>query len=397
MGFSQGLSGLNAAASNLDVIGNNVANQSTVGFKSGTATFADVFASSRVGMGVQVTGVNQRFSTGSITTTSNELDMAIDGANGFFRLIDTDGSVVYSRNGQFYTDADNNIVNAQGQQLTGYPAGAVGADPVALSVPTGNIAPSATTTVTVSSLNLDSDATVITEDFDITDSSTYTYTTPTTVYDSLGNTHELRQYYAKTGEGTDTSTWSVYYVLDGDTSQIGTATLTFDSDGVLTSPTDPVELTFDVEPATDLAISFDYGDTTTQFAGDSTLNATQDGYATGQFSAVEVAADGTLYATYTNGQSQAFGVVVLASFNSTQGLQPVGGNAWTETADSGAPTLGQPGSNSLGTLVGQAVEASNVDVSEELVNMIIAQRTYQANAQTIKTQDNILQTLVTMR
>lgn len=394
MGFSQGLSGLNAAASNLDVIGNNVANQGTVGFKSGSATFADVFAGSRVGLGVQVTGVNQRFSVGNITTTSNELDMAISGANGFFRLVNTDGSVVYSRNGQFFKDNENRIVNAQGQQLTGYPAGAVGAAPIALSVPAGNVAPQATGAVTVQSLNLDADATAVTSNFDITDDSSYNFTVPTTVYDSLGSAHELRQYYAKTGDNT----WDVYYVLGGDTANVQSASLTFDSNGVLSDPTDPVELTFDVAPATQLAINFNYGNNlTTQFAGTSALEATQNGYASGQFSAVEIASNGTLYATYTNGQRQAFGIVALASFNSTQGLQPAGGNAWTETAASGAPTLGQPGNNGLGQLVGKAVEESNVDVSQELVNMIIAQRTYQANAQTIKTQDNVLQTLVTMR
>src|SRR5690606_22132815 len=145
MGFGQGLSGLNAASQNLDVIGNNIANSGTVGFKSGTATFADVYANSRVGLGVQVSGVNQRFTVGNVSITGNLFDMAIDGEKGLFRLLDGSGAVLYSRNGQFFADKDNYIVNAQGHRLTGYPAGGVGLNPVPLTVPAGNIPPQAST------------------------------------------------------------------------------------------------------------------------------------------------------------------------------------------------------------------------------------------------------------
>jgi flagellar hook protein FlgE len=399
MGFAQGLSGLNAASDNLDVIGNNVSNQSTVGYKSGTATFSDVFANSRIGQGVQVTGVTQNFTAGEVTSTGNELDMAIDGSNGFFRMEDTDGSVVYTRNGEFTKNSSNEIVNAQGQKLTGFPADSVGSDPVVLTVPTGTSAPSATKEVTVSSGTLDADAEVVTADFDSTDSSTYSSQTQTTVYDSMGTSHALSQYYVKTGD----TTWDVHYLLDGDASTAQTATLTFNSNGVLETvngePADTnstVDLSFDLTAASDLEISFDYGDRFTQYAGESSITASQDGYAMGQYSSIEIGSDGTLSAIYTNGQRESFGIVALASFSNPAGLQPEGGNAWSETADSGAPTLGQPGSNNLDSIIGQSTEASNVDVNEELVNLIIAQRAYQANAKTITAQDEILGTLVNM-
>lgn len=402
MGFSQGLSGLNAAASNLDVIGNNVANQGTVGFKSGSATFADVFAGSRVGLGVQVSGVNQRFTTGTISGTGNELDIAISGNNGFFRLLDTNGSVIYSRNGQFFKDASNNIVNIQGHQLTGYTAG-VGSDPVPLNIPAGSIDPLATGEAGLV-LNLDSRTPPIDADdfpFDSTNANTYSFIQPLTVYDSLGNSHQLVQHYIKRESEAGNSQWDVQYVLDGDAANAVSHRLSFTPEGRLLPATSAATLAFSgiggaASPADDLSIAIDYTGST-QFGNANTYAPLQNGYTAGQFTSVSVSGDGTLSANYSNGQSQPIGIVALASFNSMQGLQPRGGNAWTETTASGAATLGQPGNNGLGSLVGQSVEESNVDISRELVNMIIAQRTYQANAQTIKTQDNILQTLVTMR
>jgi flagellar hook protein FlgE len=149
-------------------------------------------------------------------------------------------------------------------------------------------------------------------------------------------------------------------------------------------------------PAAPLNITVGYADST-QFGGGFTQNFTQDGYATGEYTSMSIGTDGSIIANYTNGQTKAIGTLALADFNNLQGLHPVGGNGWAETAASGQPILGQPGSNGLATIKSQAVEKSNVDMSQALVNMIIAQRTYQANAQTIKTQDQILQTLITMR
>lgn len=160
MGFGQGLSGLNAAAQNLDVIGNNIANSGTVGFKSSTASFADVYASSRVGLGTKVAAITQRFTVGTVNGGGGEYDIAIDGAKGMFRVTDESGAIMYTRNGEFLVDKNNFIVNAQGYRLTGYPAGAIGANPVELQLPTANVAPKATTTATTVA-NLDANAKVI--------------------------------------------------------------------------------------------------------------------------------------------------------------------------------------------------------------------------------------------
>ncbi|MFJ1298804.1 flagellar hook protein FlgE [Pseudomonadota bacterium AL_CKDN230030165-1A_HGKHYDSX7] len=408
MGFGQGLSGLNAASQNLDVIGNNIANSGTVGFKSGSASFADVYASSRVGLGVKVSAINQRFTVGNISTTGGEYDIAIDGAKGFFRLLDPSGAVFYSRNGEFGIDRDFRIVNAQGFQLTGYPPGGVGAAPVGLTLPQGNIAPRATDAMTVQT-NLDANAPVIPAApvFNAADDSTYTTSVPYTVYDSLGNSHQMTQYFVKRAAVAGESVYDVYYQLDGQPMTVGAgaaanATFTFSSAGVMTGTT-PADMTINyatpggvTSPAAPLAITLNYAGTT-QFGSDFNPKMTQTGYASGEFSGITIGKDGSLEAKYTNGESQVIGTIALANFNNVQGLQPVGNNAWAETAESGQAVLGQPGTNGLATLAGQALEASNVDMSKELVNMIIAQRTYQANAQTIKTQDEVMQVLMNMR
>ncbi len=390
MGFGQGLSGLNAASQNLDVIGNNIANSGTVGFKSGTATFADVYASSRVGLGVQVASINQRFTTGIVSTSGNQFDMAIDGAKGLF------------------------VVTQPGQQLMGYAPG--GTNLIGMTVPIGNIAPQATSTIT-NKVNLDADADVIdgtANPFDPTQDSSFSKMVPLTVYDSLGNSHEVQQYYAKrdvTVGPPDVNNWDVYVLVDGvvvdGAGAPATApytplhSLEFDTAGRLDPATASYTLNFQVPAsggaaAADLAIDVSYANST-QFGGSYSQDFVQNGYATGEYASMSIGSDGSLIANYTNGAKQTMGTIALADFANLQGLQPVGGNAWAETANSGQPIVGTPGSNGLATLKGQAVEESNVDMSQELVNMIIAQRTYQANAQTIKTQDQILQTLITMR
>jgi len=400
MGFGQGLSGLNAAAQNLDVIGNNIANAGTVGYKTGSATFADVYANSRVGLGVQMTGVKQRFTTGNVALTGNMFDMAIDGEKGFFRVTDTSGAVSYTRNGQFFADKNAFIVNAQEQRLTGYiidpVTGNVGTTLEPLTVPRGDMAPQATTEITTVA-NFDSNSPIIRRSgagakaFDPGDPSTYSNRQTSTVYDSLGNSHELAQYFTKVG-----GQWELRYTLDGQ--QAGAVqSLSFDTSGRLT--TTPTKLDVNLgtpSGAAPLTVSIDYAGTTS-FAKSFGAKFTTNGYAAGEYLGMSIAKDGTLLANYSNGESKASAILALADFNNVQGLQPVGGNAWVETSESGQPVMGQPGSNGLATIKGQAVEESNVDMSQELVNMIIAQRTYQANAQTIKTQDQVLQTLITMR
>lgn len=401
MGFGQGLSGLNAASQNLDVIGNNIANSGTVGFKAGSATFADVYASSRVGLGVQVASINQRFTTGIVSTSGNQFDIAIDGSKGLFVVTQPNGAMLYTRNGQFLENKDHFIVNAQGQRLMGYAPG--GTDLIPMTVPVGNIAPQATSTLT-NKVNLDADATVVPAAtvFDPTNSDSFSKMVPLTVYDSLGNGHRIEQYYTKRAPTGGNSVWEVNYVIDGvpPTPPTNTATLTFDSAGRLVPPATPVTITFTpgggTSPADPVNIAVSY-DGSTQFGGSYSQDFVQNGYATGEYASTSIGSNGELIANYTNGAKQVMGTIALADFANLQGLQPVGGNAWVETANSGQPIMGTPGSNGLAVLKGQAVEESNVDMSQELVNMIIAQRTYQANAQTIKTQDQILQTLITMR
>lgn len=465
MGFGQGLSGLNAASQNLDVIGNNIANSSTVGFKSASIAFADVYASSRVGLGVQVAAVNQRFTTGNLSTTGNQFDMAIDGDKGLFRMLDPSGVVVYSRNGQFAPNRDLELVNAQGHRLTGYMAnadGTISAELGPIKVPVGNIDPKATTNSTIKA-NFDSRSEVIAGSgtgmvetgtgpdavvkpaFDLSNPENYTHSLPMTVYDSLGNPHQLTQYFVKVAENANgNSEWEVYYKFDdkflssasgtteGSSGAPGTPSsgsgaaggkyttgdmlrhrLEFDPVGRLVGPyvdldddsniirvlpydLSVTEIGADGSPAANLTITLDYNGST-QFGGDFSPASTQNGYTTGEYASMSIASNGDIIANYTNDESKVMGQLVLADFNNLNGLKPIGGNAWIETGVSGAANLGKPGTNGLATLKGQAVEESNVDMSQELVNMIIAQRTYQANAQTIKTQDQILQTLITLR
>ncbi|NGM87561.1 flagellar hook protein FlgE [Parapusillimonas sp. SGNA-6] len=402
MGFGQGLSGLNAASQSLDVIGNNIANSGTVGFKAGTATFADVYANSRVGLGTSVASINQRFTIGTISGTGNQFDMAIDGARGLFRVIDPSGAVFYSRNGQFSADKDNYIVNAQGQRLTGFIGGSTTPSPI--TVPVGNIAPSPTELLTFKS-NFDGNEPAIdgtTTPFSPTNSDSYTHYYPVTVYDSLGNKHQLDQYFVKRDAAAGESIWEVHYQVAGliVTPTPANPELHFDDAGRLSTTPPTVNLNIALgsgaSPAQNIAMTVNYADST-QFAGPFSPNFTQDGYPTGEYASMSVAADGSIVASYTNGETKAVGTLVLADFNNLQGLQPVGGNAWAETGASGQPILGIPGQNGMAQIKGQAVEESNVDMSQELVNMIIAQRTYQANAQTIKTQDQVLQTLINLR
>ncbi|WP_395029831.1 flagellar hook protein FlgE [Alcaligenes aquatilis] len=410
MSFGQGLSGLNAASQNLDSIGNNIANSGTVGYKASTVQFADVYANSRIGLGVQVSRVSQRFSVGNISNSGNMFDMAIDGANGLFRLEQSNGAVLFSRNGQFYPDKAGYLVNAQGHYLTGYGAGSTQLQ--RLQVPSANVPPKATTALDFKP-NLPADAAAIpTEDasgnpinaFDPTDDTTYSNSFSYSVYDSLGNSHEISQYFVKRpANAAGESVWDVYYMKGSTPLSPASATLTFNGSGVMTSPNPAtVNVTLanpggNASPADDLVFDMRYTGTT-QFGGEFAKGKpNQDGYATGEYAGMNIDKDGTMVASYTNGVTQRLGSLVLADFSNLQGLSPVGGNAWAETGASGQPMLGRPGENGLASIKGQAVEDSNVDMGQELVNMIIAQRTYQANAQTIKTQDQVLQTLVNLR
>lgn len=417
MSFQQGLSGLNAATRNLEVIGNNVANSNTVGFKSSRAQFADVYAVSvagasnnQAGIGVNVADVAQQFGQGNLNITNNALDIAING-EGFFRM-EKNGAVMYSRAGQFELDKNGYMTNSSGQVLTGFPVNATGviqqtSTPTALRVSTSDIDPAATTLSTVTA-NLDARQTPPpTATFNSADSTSYNNTTTVQIFDSLGNPHNLSLYFLK---ATTANQWNVRVQLDGADVMSGgspwAGTLRFTPGGAfdaVASTLPPLALvplnsqgapTGAVSPqATTLAF-----DGTTQFgAGFGVTSITQNGYASGRLLGMNVSADGKILGRYSNGQTRPQGQIVLASFKSPQGLQPIGGNAWAETGDSGQALIGSPNTGLLGNLQSGALEESNVELTAELVNMITAQRSYQANAQTIRTQDSLLQTLVTLR
>ncbi|NTV86232.1 MAG: flagellar hook protein FlgE [Burkholderiaceae bacterium] len=402
MSFQQGLSGLNAAAKNLDVIGNNVANSGTVGFKQSQAQFADVYANSltgsggsNVGIGTKVATVAQQFTQGNITATNNPLDIAINGG-GFFRM-DNNGEIAYQRNGQFQLDRMGHIVTSNGAQLTGYTANASGVlstgSPAPLVINTADLAPQVTSEVNAV-LNLDSSVPALpAASFNMNDPTTFHNSTSVSVYDSLGNQHTLQTYYVKTAAGA----WSVFSSTDG-APAAAAGTLNFNSSGALTTAMPmPVSVAVTTGAATPFTVDIDYTGTTQFGSAFSVSTLNQDGFTSGRLAGFNIGPDGVILGRYTNGQSAVLGQVVLASFANPNGLQPMGNNMWVETATSGAPLVGAPDTGSLGVVQSSAVEDSNVDLTAELVNMITAQRVYQANAQTIKAQDAVLQTLVNLR
>jgi len=420
MSFQQGLSGLNATAKSLEVIGNNIANSATYGFKGSRAEFADVYAAAlngagtnNIGIGVSLAAVSQQFTQGNILSTENPMDLAINGA-GFFQLGDGNSPTTYSRNGQFKIDRDGYIINNQLKKLLGYPASGNGViqpgAAVPLQLPTSGINPQVTGNITLE-MNLDSRLAVTAPAsgaaIDYADPTTYNNATSMTVYDDKGQDVALTYYFQKTA----TDTWNVFITANGTTlagsaaAPLPVTTITFPPNGA--APTAPVgPIAINVPASTNSAgaatlaipgIQLDLAGSTQFGTGFGVTNLTQDGYAAGQLSSISIESNGIVMARYSNGQSQPAGQIEIANFRNPQGLQPLGGNALGRTFSSGDPVLGTPGNGNLGVLQAGALEESNVDLTAELVNMITAQRIYQANAQTIKTVDQIMQTLVNMR
>ncbi|MDD5336109.1 MAG: flagellar hook protein FlgE [Rhodoferax sp.] len=558
MSFSQGVSGLNVASANLDVIGNNIANSGTIGFKSGSVQFSNVYAGSMAGLGTKVSGVFQDFTAGAVQRTAKPLDVAIVDGDGFFRMQSSGGEIRYTRNGQFDVDKNGFITNAAGLRLTGYPMGESGAlssaSPVALQVPSAAMVPVATTSI-VSQFNLDAtSAYPAVAPFDAQNSGSYNYSNSVTIFDSLGNAHELSAFFVKTAPNK----WEIYATADGKplatggafapapafpplpdvagsggtplgsvgfdtsgkmvtTSLSGTAltaataalatakadqtaaqaaydaspegvaaaaaaaalaaspegvaalaaanaataaataaaaaptdtalaskaltaaqasakataaanatslgeiarttaatartsttglalsaakAITERADSALTPTVDKLAFTGLVfsNSAKPLAIDMTLAGSTQFASGNEVRKMIPDGYPSGQLTALAIGADGLVSGKYSNQQTKVLGQVVLSHFNSPNGLQNMGENVWSETPASGAPLTGTPGAGTtLGHLLGSALEGSNVDLTAELINLIIAQRTYQANTQTVKTQDQVVQALINMR
>jgi flagellar hook protein FlgE len=414
MSFRIALSGLNAASADLKVTGNNVANAGTTGFKQSRAEFADVFAvasggssSIATGNGVKVSNVSQNYTQGSIEYSDKPLDLAISG-EGFF-VLDDNGSRSFSRAGNFHADQDGTVVNNTGQHLQIFPVVGSGATGTTsfntgiltdLTLSTTDGAPSATATVTAG-LNLDaSDSVPATGVFDPADPSSYNASTSVITYDSLGSTHTTSMYYVKSAT---LNQWDAYMYVDGNEVQSGGASpvaLQFGSDGSLTSPASG-KIAYDAIPtatlgtgASPLSITLDYTDATQFGSAFSVNNLSQDGYASGRLSGIDINNEGVVFARFTNGQSTALGKVALANFPNQNGLRQLGDTTWAQTFESGDLVLGEAGTGSLGQIQSGALEASNVNISESLVSLITAQRSFQANAQVISAEDQITQTII---
>jgi flagellar hook protein FlgE len=407
MAFDTAISGLNAAQADLNVIGNNIANAGSNGFKESRAEFADVYPASNLGTGsittgtgVKVAAVTQQFAQGNITFSNNNLDLAISG-RGFFRLSDG-GTTVYSRAGAFQLDRNNFLSNSAGMHLTGFLANATGAITGAvgnLQINNADLAPSATTSISVG-VNLDASAAVPGVAFNANNAASYNSSTSTTIYDSLGVSHLATMFFRKSG----LNTWDTYVFVDG-VQRDGPDSLGFSSAGALATvngvavpPGTATSAAFNPGGgAANMTLTLDYA-TVTQFGSPFGVNMlSQDGYTTGRLSGVAIDQTGIVFARYTNGQSRAQGQVALSNFANPQGLQSVGNTNWAETAASGIALTGAPGTASLGVLQSGALEESNVELSSQLVNMIIAQRNFQANAQAIQTENAMTQAVINIR
>ena len=404
MTFRIALSGLNAAQTDLSVTGNNIANASTAGFKGSRTEFSDVYAvafegisSLATGNGVGVTGITQNFSQGNIDFTERNLDLAVSG-QGLFVVADATGQS-FTRAGAFHIDRDGNIVNQGSQRLQVFPAIAGGGFNTGvltdMKLSTSDGPPQATSTIDAT-LNLSSsDSVPTTLPFSPTDPTSFNNSTSTVIYDSLGSSHTATLYYVKTAVANQ---WDTYQYIDGNvvaSGGVSPISLTFNPDGTIAGPT---SIAYDAVPsgtgALPIQTSVNYGNTT-QFGSSFAVNGlSQDGYSTGRLSGIDIDASGTVFARFTNGQSDALGKVALANFANVGGLRQQGDTAWSQSFDSGDLILGEANTASFGVIQSGALEASNVDIAESLVNLITAQRNFQANAQVISAADTITQTII---
>ena len=419
MTFYTSLSGLQASQTDMSTISHNIANVATTGFKKSRTEFADIVASNfaadptkTVGSGTAVTENRQQFGEGNLTTTSSSLDLAVSG-DGFFNVKTSGGSptVAYTRNGSFRVDPQNNVVDAQGSYLQVYPVdaqgnvtakGADGLTNLTLPETSGTATPTSKVALGV---NLAASALTPSGTFDRTKASTYNNSTATTVYDAGGNAMTMTSYYVKgASAATDgSSTWSVYSYVGDQQLKTGGSTnpvaLSFDATGKLTSPAGPTS--YDAfTPAGDTtsqSVSLDFGGSTSTGNAFSVATRSQNGTAIGQLTGLAVSAAGVVSASYSNGDTQALGKVALANFVNPMGLRQNGDNYWSSTGISGAAQLGGANDNGFGKMMSGTLEGSNVDITEELVDLISAQRNFQANAKALDTQNQVSETIFNIR
>lgn len=454
MSFNVALSGLNAAQKDLDVTSNNIANVNTVGFKESRAEFVDVYASSllaagktKVGDGVLTSDVAQQFSQGSIQFTNNALDLAITG-NGFFATVPTIDSLErsYTRAGQFKLNSDNFVVNSQGEHLLGFPVNADGSSAsVSLStaspirIPTASGAPQSTSEVDIR-MNLPAGDAYITGapgNFDPTDPLTYNHSTSVTIYDSLGDSHIMTYYFIKENPATNPNSWNMYAAVDGimvdfgatgvnsianptvgagpgEPTNIRGARLVFSSGGdfqsqvpagsIVSSNLTSNILTNGSDTNQNITVDFNLDaagpnpNEPTQFASNFEVTSLeQNGLAVGRLTGIDIGTDGLIRATYSNGTSSPLQRIALVNFANEQGLTQVGNTSWKESLTSGEGLAGEGGTGTFGTINSSALESSNVNLTAELIDLISAQRNFQANSRSLEVDNQLNQTILQIR
>ncbi|TQM12427.1 flagellar hook protein FlgE [Pseudoxanthomonas sp. 3HH-4] len=406
MAFNSSLSGMRAANADLNVTSHNIANVNTTGFKESRAEFAEVFSTTGygllqngIGAGVRVTNVAQQFSQGDINQTGRYLDLAVD-REGFF-TVSNNGTNVYTRAGNFQRDPDGYVTTPDGYRLQVFPprADGIGFDTgnlVDLQLLTTDSAPAPTTNVDLGVTLPGNAAQPTITPFSPTDSASYNETTSVTVYDSLGVAHQQAVYYVKTANPNE---WQMHTYVDG-ASMGAPTTVQFDNNGTLTAPANGLVTLAPFTPSTGagvLNMTMNISGTTQYGEQFAKRIQNQDGYATGKLNEFSVSPEGVVFARYSNGVDRAIGQVGLANFTNPQGLVSQGNNTWTHSFASGEPRIGAPGTSDFGQVASGALEASTVDLTEQLVNMIVAQRNFQANSQMLSTQDQITQTVINIR
>jgi flagellar hook protein FlgE len=410
MALQTELSGLQAAQSNIDTIGNNVANVNTVGFKSFSTQLSDQFSNSLSdamggpvpGDGVSLTGLSQLFTEGALQQTGNPLDVAVNGS-GFFQ-VDTSSGLAYTRDGSFEVSNDGYLVTADGSKVMGFPTSGGSGALSAIQINTGSLPAAATSAVTLN-VNLPTSDNAINTSatpFSIANASSYNESTTTTVYDSLGEGLTLTTYFTRaSGSGTPDNWQTHYQVTDPSGNFVASGagpTLSFNSSGQLTSGSGSTgAISGLADGAAPLNISLNFAGTTLSSSDFGVASITNNGNAGGQFSGIAIQANGQVIGQYTNGSTQVFGTIALANFSNLEGLQPLSQNNWQATTESGPPAVGTPSNTGFGALQSGSLEGSNVDLSSQLVDLIVAQQAYQANVEGIQTDQQDVQRLLTIQ
>jgi flagellar hook protein FlgE len=421
--MNTGVSGMSAEGEALGVVGDNVANTNTIGFKQSRAIFEDVLGgamgSGAVGAGVRMSRVQQIFAQGALVNTGQPTDLALSG-DGFFVVHGTLNGLTsdfYTRAGQMTLAADGRLVDMNGLSLLGYgvnPDGSFGPATGAVQVSTAALQPVATQTLTITA-NMDSTQAVPTAAWDPQNpSATSNFSTSMSVYDSLGNAHAVNIYFVKTAAGA----WTYHALAEGgevtggtagQNVDIATGTLTFNTSGALQATATTSGGTVNWVNATPAqALTFDFGTSiaaggtglggTTQFAAPSSISSQgQDGYASGSFTGIQIDSSGVVNGVYSNGQKIAVAQLAVAKFRSNDGLGRAGHNLWVATRDSGDAALGTAGSGGRPAIVSGALEQSNVDIAQQFVDLIAHQRAFQANSKTITTVDEMLQDVMNLK